>query len=235
MDQDKIVAKYLPYLREIQTKLLHVLLVFFTGGAVGFIYYQEIINLIMRIFSLEGINIVMTSPYQFIDLAVNCGLLTGLVLALPLLGWHLIRFIRPALKAKEYRLLLTLYPLSLILFVAGFLFGAWIIQLLIGLYAKVSLEFAVENLWSLSNFLSQIILTGLLMGLVFQLPIVLTGLIRLKVLTGRQLQRSRRYVYFIILVGVALLPPNDIVSLIALTIPPLLLFELTLLFNRNYV
>ena len=235
MDQDKIISKYLPYHKEVQQKLLHVLLVFGVAGAVGFIYYQKIINLIMRIFKLEGINIVLTSPYQFIDLAINAGILVGLSLALPLLGYHLLTFIKPALKNKEYRLILKLYPISLVLFILGFLFGAWIIQLIISLYAKVSLEFSVENLWDLSSFLSQILATGTLMALVFQLPIVLSALLQLKIMNLPALKKSRKYVYTLILVFVALLPPNDIVSLIILTIPPLLLFELTLLLNKAYV
>ena len=73
------------------------------------------------------------------------------------------------------------------------------------------------------------------MALVFQLPIVLTALIRLKILSTTMLKASRRYVYIAMIIGVALLPPNDIISLIALSIPPLLLFELTLVFNKNYV
>jgi len=189
----------------------------------------------MRIFKLEGINIVLTSPYQFIDLAINAGILVGLSLALPLLGYHLLTFIKPALKNKEYRLILKLYPISLVLFILGFLFGAWIIQLIISLYAKVSLEFSVENLWDLSSFLSQILATGTLMALVFQLPIVLSALLQLKIMNLPALKKSRKYVYTLILVFVALLPPNDIVSLIILTIPPLLLFELTLLLNKAYV
>lgn len=233
MDQDKLIAKYLPYLQEIQRNLLHVFLVFGVSGIIGFIYYRPIINLIMRIFSLEGINIVLTSPYQFIDLAVNCGFLTGLIFSLPLLGFNIIRFVRPALKAKEHRLLLRLYPFSLILFIAGFLFGAWIIQLVIRLYARMSLEFSVENLWDLSSFLGQILSTGILMALVFQLPIILFGLLRLGIVQIQALKAARKYVYAGILIFVALLPPNDILSLIILSIPPLLLFEVTLLFNQS--
>ncbi|MEK7622816.1 MAG: twin-arginine translocase subunit TatC [Patescibacteria group bacterium] len=233
MDQDKIIAKYLPYLKEIQQKLLHVILVFFTAGAIGFIYYQKIIGLIMRIFKLDGVNIVLTSPYQFINLAVNCGLLIGLIFALPLLGYHLVHFLKPALKTREFRLLTRLYPISLVLFIIGFLFGAWIIQLVISLYTQVSQQFAIQNLWDIGNFFSQILSTGILMGLVFQMPIILFALLSLKIISLAGLKKSRKYVYTAILVFVALLPPNDIISLIVLSIPPLLLFELTLILYQS--
>jgi sec-independent protein translocase protein TatC len=229
---DPIVAKYLPYLQEIQQKLFHVFIVFFTAAVIGFIYYQKILGFIMGIFKLEGINIVLTSPYEFVNLAVNTGILLGLIFALPLLGVDIISFVKNALKYREYKLLRALYPASLILFVVGFLSGVWTMQLIIAIYAKVSLDFAVENLWNISSFFNQIISTGIMMAVIFQLPIVLIALLQLKIVKMQALQRSRKYVYSAILILVALLPPNDIFSLTILTFPPLLLFELALLFNK---
>lgn len=230
---DSAIAKYTPYLKEIQSKLFIVLCVFLCGLILGFIYYQPILAFIMHLFKMEGINLVLTSPYQFIDLAVNTGLLTGLVLALPLFGYYFLSFIKPALAEREYRLILRLYPLAVILFIVGFCFGAWIIQLIINLYTQTSLDFAVGNLWDISHFFSQIIATGISLALIFELPIILTGLLKLKVIKHHGLVKSRRYIYAAILVFVAFLPPNDIISLALLSFPPLLLFELTLLLNKK--
>lgn len=230
---DVAIVKYTPYLKEIQTKLFHVFIVFFTGGILGFIYYQKILSFIMHLFKMDGINLVLTSPYQFINLAVNTGLLCGLVLALPLLGYHLITFVKPALAPHESHLLIRLYPLSIILFVIGFIFGAWIIQFIITLYSQTTSDFSVGNMWDVSHFFSQIISTGISLAIIFELPIVLTALLRLKLIKLKFLQKSRKYIYAAILVFVAFLPPNDIISLALLSVPPLLLFELTLLLNRK--
>ncbi len=230
---DEAILKYTPYLKELQTKLFHVLLVFLTGGVIGFVYYQKILSFIMHLFKMDGINLVLTSPYQFIDLAVNTGLLLGLVLALPLLGYHLLSFVKPALASKEYLLLVRLYPTAIILFITGFCFGAWIIQLIITLYSQTSLEFSVNNLWDVSHFFSQILMTGISLAIIFELPIILTALLRLKLLQLSFLQKSRRYIYAMILIFVAFLPPNDIISLALLSVPPLLLFEITLLLNKK--
>lgn len=230
---DLAIIKYTPYLKEIQTKLFHVFLTFITGFIIGFIYYQKLLSFVMHLFKMEGINLVLTSPYQFIDLAVNTGLLLALVLSLPLLGYHLLTFVRPALAPKEYKLLVQLYPLAIILFLIGFGFGAWIIQLIINLYSQTSLEFSVNNLWDVSHFFSQIIMTGISLAIIFELPILLTALLKLKLLKLKMLQKSRRYIYAGILIFVAFLPPNDVISLALLSIPPLLLFELTLLLNRK--
>lgn len=230
---DQAIVKYTPYLKELQTKLFHVILIFLTGLVIGFIYYQNILSFIMHLFQMEGVNLVLTSPYQFINLAVNTGLLVALALSLPVLGFHLISFVKPALAEKEAKLLIYLYPLAIILFIIGFIFGAWIIQFIITIYSKTALDFSVNNMWDVSHFFSQILSTGISLAVIFELPIVLSALIRLKIIKLKFLQKSRRYVYTAILIFVALLPPNDIISLSLLSIPPLLLFEITLLLNRN--
>ena len=76
-------------------------------------------------------------------------------------------------------------------------------------------------------------MTGISLAIIFELPILLTALLKLKLIKLKMLQKSRRYIYAAILIFVAFLPPNDIISLALLSIPPLLLFELTLLLNRK--
>jgi len=230
---DAAITKYTPYLQELQSKLFAVFCVFLGGGVIGFIYYQKILSFIMHLFRMENINLVLTSPYQFIDLAVNTGLLIGIILALPLLGFFLLTFVKPALAPREYRLILRLYPLAILLFVIGFFFGGWIIQLIINLYAQTTLEFSVNNLWDVSHFFSQILATGISLALIFELPIILTALLKLKLLKLQALKKSRKFIYASILIFVAFLPPNDIISLALLSIPPLLLFEITLLLNQK--
>jgi sec-independent protein translocase protein TatC len=230
---DLAILKYTPYLKELQTKLFTVFCVFLGGGVLGFIYYQQILSSVMHLFQMDNINLVLTSPYQFIDLAVGTGLLIGIILALPLLGYFLLTFVRPALASREYSLLLRLYPLAILLFVIGFFFGGWIIQLIINLYSQTTLDFSVNNLWDVSHFFNQILMTGISLALIFELPIVLTVLLKLKLIKLVGLKKSRKFIYAAILVFVAFLPPNDIISLALLSIPPLLLFEITLLLNQK--
>lgn len=230
---DPNIARYLPYLQEIQRKLYVLLAVIFASGVVGFIYYQRILAFVLQFFNLKGITIVLTNPYQFFDLAVNTGLATGVVTAFPLIIFYTLRFLRPALKPKEYRLIIRLIPISLILFVAGFIFGAWVMQFVINLYSKTAVDFNIGNIWDISHFFAQVIIVGLCLGLVFQLPVVMTLLLRLHIVKREAFTSKRRYAYAGILILAAILPPNDIISLSILTVVPLLLFELALLFNQS--
>ncbi len=229
---DTQIAKYLPYLEELQRKLYLILFISVLVGTIAGWNYQRILVWTMRFFRLEGITIVMTSPYQFINLAVNTGFVAGISVGLPLLGFYLIRFVKPALKAREYRLLTHLFPLSLFLFILGFFFGAWIIQFVVKIYANTTLELAVQNYWDIGSFFSHIITTGISLALVFEFPIILLALLQLGVVRISTIKSLRRYIYAAILLLAAILPPTDIFSLIALTVPPLLLFEGTLVLSQ---
>ena len=230
---DKAATRFLPYLQEIQRKLFSLFIVVFASGIVGFIYYQQILSFFLQFFNLKGITIVLTSPYQFFDLAVNTGLATGFVVATPVFLYYLLAFLKPALKTKEYRLVIRLIPVSLVLFIAGFAFGAWVMQFVINLYSQTAIDFNIGNIWDISRFFAQVIIVGLCLGLVFQLPIVMTLLLRLKVVKREVFTNGRRYAYAAILIFAAVLPPNDVISLGILTTVPLFLYEIALLLNQS--
>lgn len=190
---DDAVKKYLPYLQEIQKKLITLLIVILISGIFGFAYYQKILTFILGIFNLEGITIVFSSPYQFIDLALNTGIAMGVIISFPLLIYYLLGFLKPALATKEYKLIIKLAPLALILFVIGFGFGAWVMQFVINIYSQTALEFNVSNIWDISRFFSQTIIMGVCLGLVFELPIVITLLIKLKLVKKEAISKNRRF------------------------------------------
>lgn len=225
-------TRYLPFLVEIRRRLLFLLSLFSITTVLGFIYYERVIRLVLGIFKFEGVNIVFTSPFQFISLAVNTGLLLGLMVIFPLILFQILAFLKPALRPQEFRKTVFLLPLSIFLFTTGFVFGIAIIRYAVLLFYQKSLELNIGNFLDISLFLSQMLITGVLMGIAFQFPVVLTILMRLKVIKYAFLVKQRVFVYSASLVFAALLPPTDLFSLILLFLPLAMLFELTLILNR---
>lgn len=226
------LTRYMPFMLELRKRLLFVVSIFVASGILGFIFYQKVINLSLKIFALEGVNIVFTSPFQFLNLAVTSGLLISTLVIFPLIILQVLSFLKPALNNKEYRTITSLLPLSILLFTAGFGFGVVIMRYVIRLFYQKSVELQIGNFLDISTLLSQILLTSVLMGLAFQFPIVLTILIKLKVLRYRTIEKQRLWAYTASLIFATLLPPTDLLSLFFLFLPLALLFELTLLLNR---
>jgi len=232
-DLQSNILRYLPYLLEVRKRLLFITMVFFVAWVIGFIYYQPIISFIIKLYDSKGINIAFTSPYQFINLAINTGFVMGILITFPLILYQLLSFLKPALRTKEYRLILKVLPFSIILYIAGFLFGAWLMGFVVTLFAQNSAQLQIQNLWDVNSFLSQILFTALLLGLLFQLPIVLTLLLRFHLIKHGHLTKQRPIIYVIILVIVILLPPTDLFSMVMMFFPLAIIFECALLLNRN--
>jgi len=230
-DSLSLVTPYDSYIKELRNKFLRILVFFVIGAVGGGIFYQKILSAFMQIFTLEGINLVLTSPYQFIDLSVKTGMIIGILFAIPIFIYYLLQFIKPALKPQEFGFLLKMLPFSLVLFITGFCFGVWVVQFVIDLFSKTSSNFQVGNIWDLSEFFTEILITGLSLGFVFQLPIFLTGLIHLKITSKQVILKQRKIIYVGLLIFAALMPTTDLVSLLLLTSIPLFLFEVTLLLN----
>lgn len=229
---ESTVVRYSPFFSEIRKRLIFTLSVFIICAAVGFLYYENIVHFILKIFALEGLNIVFTSPFQFLSLAVNSALLVGFIAIVPMAIFQILSFIKPALRPQEYKAVFALMPIGFLLFLAGFAFGVAIMKYVVVIFYQKSVELNIGNFIDISLLLSQILVTATLMGIAFQFPIVLTVLMRLKVVKHHTIVKQRLLVYGLSIIFAALLPPTDLLSLVLLFLPLALLFEFTILLNR---
>ncbi|MDO8452595.1 MAG: twin-arginine translocase subunit TatC [bacterium] len=224
--------KYLPFVFEIRRRLLFTFAVLIVSAAVGFIYYERIISLVLKLFRLEGVNIVFTSPFQFLNLAVSCALLVGVLFVFPIVISQVLAFMRPALTKKEYKTVLILMPLSIVLFASGFAYGILIMRYVLTLFYAKSQSLAIGNFLDISHLLSQILMTSLLLGVAFQFPIVMTILMKLKIVKHKAFSKHHLTAICVSLIFSAFLPPTDVLSLFLMALPLIGLFELTLILNR---
>lgn len=225
---------YLPLIIELRWRILSVLTIFFIAFFIGLIYYEKIIRLFLHLLAFEGATIVFSSPFEYMNLAINCGFITGVIAVLPFVFYQLIGFLKPALTKKEFRLFKRYAPFSLVLFLGGFTIGFLMIKYVGNLSYQAAKNLNIVSFLNISNLLSVTLLTATFMGLAFQFPLVLILLIRFQVVSRKSLVGKRPIAYIIAIIFASLMPPTDILSLILLTIPLVILFELVLLFTKGY-
>ena len=198
----------------------------------GFIFYEKIIKFLIDALSLKGINIVFTSPFQFINLAIACGVATGLIIVFPLIIYQLLSFVRPALRQKEYKMVVGFLPFSGVLFLIGFSLGVLIMKWQIQIFLVRSVSLGIGNILDISRLLTTVLLTSALMGIGFQFPIILLILMRIGIIKHERLSKARPWIYLGSFIFAILLPPDSILADILLSLPLIVLFELTLILNR---
>lgn len=228
------INRYLPFLLEVRRRVLFLASAFIAFSILGFTLYEKIVAVILSVFSIKGVNIVFTSPFQFINLAFSVGFSVGIISIVPLVILQFLSFLKPALKKKEYKIVVSLLPLSLILFVAGFTFGALIMKWQMQIFLGRSENLGIGNILDIGKLLSVIIVTSSLMGLGFEFPIVFSALIRLRVIKYNWLEKQRPWAYLISFIFALLLPPDSVLADVVLTLPLVFLYEVTLILNKVF-
>ncbi len=227
------MEKFLPFLEDLRRRLYRgaiFFVVFFVGG---FMSAGTILKEVLFFVQVDQVTIATSSPFQFIDIAIDIGFFLAIMASSPYIIYSFYAFIVPALTRREKKKLLQSIPVCILLFIIGFFYGFFILYYALELIALINVGLGIANFWNISQFLSQIFTTAALLGLIFEFPLLLTLAIKLGILSPQALKEQRRIAYFIIFCITALLPPTDGVSLIAISFPLLLLYEVTVWFNGN--
>ncbi len=225
-------SKYSYFLDEFRRRIVFTIGIFALSTFAGFFFYERIIRFLIQILSLNGINIVFTSPFQFINLAISCGVTIGLVITTPLIIYEILSFLRPALKGREMAALIWFLPFSLVLFVMGFLFGFLIMKWQINIFLTRSVAIGIGNILDISRLLNVVLMTSSLLGIGFQFPLILLLLMRIGIVKQKSLTAQRRWIYLASFLFSILLPPDSILADILLSLPLIILFEMTLFLNK---
>lgn len=226
-------SEYYDYLDNIRRRVYGVGILFFIFFVAGFSVAGPVIRKIVGFFGLEGVSIVTSSPFQFLDVATKIGAVTGIVFSLPLIAYHIYDFLKDGLNKGERRLFLSLLPASFFLFVGGFSYCFTILYFYLDVVSALNLSFGLHNIWDVGTFLSQIIIASTCLGVLFQFPIILTILMKLGVIKVEFLREKRFYAIAGIFLFVGFLPPPDVFSTLIQALPLVILYQMTIWLNSG--
>lgn len=172
------LAKYAVYFEELRKKLFLLTKIFVIVFAVGFFATSSVVKFMMNHLNMGDVTIVTTSPFQLIDLAMSVGFFSACIVTVPIFIFNLYSFLKSGLLVKEKKIFFLSLPISIVLFIMGFLYGCGMLYYAIKLVARVNVSLGVVNYWDISLFVSQIVMTSSILGLLFVFPLVMTFLIK---------------------------------------------------------
>lgn len=153
----------------------------------------------------------------------------ALLLALPVILYQLYAFVLPAFSPQERRVALPLMTLVPFLFMAGVVFGYFVVLPPAISFLQNFNDDSFDILLQARDYYRFAVLSLAGLGLLFQIPVAILAVTRLGLVTPRQLRRNRRYAVLVIAVVAMLLPGTDPVTMLLSMVPLLLLFELSIL------
>jgi sec-independent protein translocase protein TatC len=220
------------HLEELRRRVIIVVIAVVVAAVVGFVFSGSVLDLLRVPLPSEYDTIYFTGPADAFGVQVKIAGFLGIALSMPVILFHVWRFVTPGLTKRERRFVWPVILAALLLFALGILVGYLIIpyalNFLLG-FARPGLQ----PLLTIDGYIGFVTTMLLAFGIVLEFPILLVGLARVGILTYKRLAAQRRFaVLGITLFAIVITPGGDPISPLILGGVMYLLFEGSLLVIR---
>jgi sec-independent protein translocase protein TatC len=181
-------------------------------------------------------DLIFYAPTEAIFASIKVALLGGLVLAMPVILYHIWKFLEPALLPGEQRLIIPFLMVAFGFFALGVVFANFVV---VPLSLQFMLQFGIDRSLvpqlGVGFYVDFNVKFLLVFGLAFELPLAITLLSRLRMITPEQLSHYRRYAIVINLIIAGILTPTtDLFNLLLMAVPLILLYEIGILSAKMF-
>ena len=178
-------------------------------------------------------NIDMSGQFS---MHIMVSMVSGLILAFPVVIYQFWSFLKPGLKKKEIKSASGIVFYSSILFFLGVLFGYFIIgPLSLQFLGSYRVSDSVESAIKLSSYISTLVSITLTTGLVFELPIFIYFFTKIGLVTPEFLKKYRKHALVVVLILSAVITPPDITSQVLVALPIMVLYEVSIGISRRII
>ncbi len=237
-DIDQTKAPLIEHLIELRRRLIYCVITVLVTFLFCYMFAQNIYNFLLIPYRLavgvdSRIDLIYTAPQEFFFTQLRVAFFGAIVLSFPILAAQLYMFVAPGLYRNERQAFVPFLIATPILFLLGgalvfFMVMPLAMRFFLGMQQVGDSQVHIQLTARVSEYLHLITTLIIGFGLCFQLPVLLTLLARIGLVSSQWLRQQWRYAVVIIFAVAAVLTPPDILSQVGLAIPTLLLYELSI-------
>ncbi len=230
MNEDDKVP-FTEHLEELRKRLITCFVAVGVGFVATYAFKEKLFYFLTRpLVSVmkEGDSLIFTGLPEAFFTYLKVSLLAGIMLATPVLLYQFWMFVAPGLYKEERHTLLPIVFLSSFFFIGGALFGYFVV---FPFGFEFFLSFATESIRpmpSMKEYLGFSAKLLLAFGLVFELPLMITFLARLGIVSVGFLKTNRKYAILLFFAGAAIITPPDVVTQVMMALPLMVLYEISI-------
>ena len=227
---------FLEHLGELRTRIVRGLFCLLAGTLIALPFSARLTDWLARPVTKLGYELVFTAPAEALWVQMKVGLIAGLFIATPGILWQVWAFIAPGLYEHEKKYAAPFVIIGSLLFLLG---GAFALLVVIPFAIQFLVSFGVEKgaqpMLSIASYTDFILKFTLAFGLVFELPVIITLLSMLGVVTPQFLSKNRKYAILINFIIAAILTPTpDVVNQTLMAGPLCILYEVGIIAARIF-
>lgn len=235
------------HLDELRTCLIRIIIVVLASAIVAFAMKTEVFSIVLaptksefityRWFSQFGdiadfnLNLINTQLTSQFSVHMQVSIIIGIICVSPYILYSIFAFVSPALYENERKYARLLVVAGYIMFMIGVALCYFLIfPLTIRFLGNYQVSDDVANIITLSSYIDTLTMLTLMLGIVFELPILCMLLGKMGILTAEFMKKYRRHAIVIILIVAAIITPTtDVMTLMLVTLPIYLLYEISIL------
>ncbi len=227
-------SPFTEHLGELRDRLVRSFIAVGIGFAVAYFFKEKLFEfltapLIIAMGENGNSQMIFTGLPEAFFTYLKVSLLAGIIFATPVIFYEFWMFVSPGLYRTEKKYLMPIVLLSVFFFIIGASFGYFIV---FPYGFKFFLGFATQTIHampSMKEYLSFASKMLLAFGFVFELPLVLTFMAKMGLVTVPFLKKNRKYALLLFFVGAAMITPPDVVTQVMMALPLMILYEISII------
>lgn len=230
-DIDATEAPLIEHLIELRTRLIYCIVGFVLAFALSFYFSTNIFSFLILPFKWatgHDVSLISTKLLGFFLVKLKIAFFGGLFIGFPLIATQIYRFVAPGLYSNEKAAFRPYLIATPVFFVMGAALVYFILlPTAIRFFYALAAGTDISIMPDVEQYLDFVMMLILAFGLCFQLPVILTLLGHIGILSYDQLRKGRKFAIVAVFIVAAVLTPPDPISQIAMAVPLMALFEIS--------
>jgi|GEM_PF-164477 len=221
----------------LRKRLIPIGVTLIAGILITFPFLNPVIKRISEDLLPTGLNLIQLEPLELILLEIKIAVVCGVLAALPLILYYLVKVVNERIRPVDFNLkrsnMVSIAFFAILLFTVGASYSYFMMLPFFFNYVyQMALNAGVISSWSIAPFISFVVLMTAVFGTVFELPLILTLLVRGGVVELDTLKKYRRHAYVALLILASIITSPDIFTQVIIGGPLIMFYEISIFVAR---